>query len=361
MGREKAPVLQFVLFAIFCMVFAGWLLVTLGNITLFADRATYTARFDDVTGLLPNDDVKISGVKVGKVTGLRVDDGGAALVDFTVDNSVALPDDSLVQVRWRDAFGLRFLYVIPGESSTLVQPSGDGTPDFQLGQTRSPTSIGVFLSRATPFVDALDPSMQNEVLRALRDAIVGREGDIQELVTDAALLLETLASRDEELGRTLTNTAILFDEYAQRDDDIRAVIDSLVDITDTLARRNATLESAVTALADLQGEFGTLIEASEDDLRLALDSLETITATLEENSDQLDLALSRSVGIIGYHRVSRLGQWFDVRAVGVSSNYQPLDSERGAELPDRDGGQSSDTSSNASSLFLAPLGLGGVR
>jgi phospholipid/cholesterol/gamma-HCH transport system substrate-binding protein len=358
MGREKAPVLQFVLFAIFCLIFAGWLLITLGNITLFADRATYTARFDDVTGLLPNDDVKISGVTVGKVTGMRVDDGGAALIDFTVDNSVALPDDSVVQVRWRDAFGLRFLYVVPGESTTLVQPSGDGTPDFELAQTRSPTSIGVFLARATPFVDALDPSLQNEVLRALRDAVVGREGDIQELVTDAAMLMETLASRDEALGRTLSNTAIIFDEYAQRDDDIRAVIDSLVDVTDTLARRNATLESAVTALADLQSEFGTLIEASEDDLRLALDSLETISATLEENSDQLDLALSRSVGIIGYHRVSRLGQWFDVRGVGVSLNYQTLDSERGAELPPRDSGAGS---SNASSLFLAPLSLGGVR
>lgn len=355
MGREGAPLLRFVVFALFCLLFAGWLTVTLGNITLGADRVAYTARFDDVTGLLVNDDVKVSGVTVGKVTGIRVDDGGAALVTFVVDEVVDVPEDSTIRIRWRDAFGLRFLYVEPGESDVLVA-RGEQDVDFPIDQTRAPASIGTFLTRITPFISALDPSLQNEVLRALEGSIVGREQEIREIVADGADLTSALASRDEQIGRTLDNAATIFDEYAQRDDDIRALVDSLVSITETLARRNDTLDTAVTALADLQAEFGTLVEANEDELRLALDALQTTTTTLAANTGELDEVLAQAPALITYHRVSRLGQWFNVRAVGTSSNYETIDSERGATLPER---RSNDGSSNAASLFQVPLGTGG--
>lgn len=353
MGREGAPVIRFLVFALFCALFAGWLTVTLGNISLGAERTAYTARFADVSGLLVNDNVKISGVTVGKVTGIRVDDGGAALVTFTVDSSVDVPEDSTIEIRWRDTFGLRFLYVNPGEADVLAAGGGQDL-DFPIEQTLAPTSIGTFLQRITPFIQALDPSLQNEVLQALEGSIVGREDAIRELVADGADLTQALASRDEQIGRTLDNAATILDEYAQRDEDIRSLVDSLVSITDTLARRNDTLDTAVTALADLQAEFGTLVEANEDELRLALDALETTTTTLQANTGELDEVLAQAPSLVAYHRVSRLGQWFNVRAVGFSANYETLNSERGAELPER----RDDGSSNAASMFQAPLGLG---
>ena len=354
MGREGAPIIRFAVFAAFCLLFAGWLTVTLGNITLGADRTAYTARFDDVTGLLVNDNVKVSGVTVGKVTGIEVDDGGAALVTFEVDDAVSVPEDSTIEIRWRDVFGLRFLYVLPGESEVLASGGGDGV-DFRDDQTRAPTSIGTFLGRITPFIEALDPSMQNDVLQALEASIVGREQEIRDIVADGADLTAALSSRDVEIGRTLDNASTLLGEYAQRGDDIRALVDSLVSITDTLARRNSTLDTAVTYLADLQAEFGTLVEANEDELRAALDALETTTTTLAANGEELDEFLAQAPAVVTYHRVSRLGQWFNVRAVGTSLDYQTVDSERGAHLPPR----RNDGSSNAASLFQAPLGTGG--
>lgn len=369
MGREGAPLKRFAVFTLFCLLFAGWLTVTLGNITLGADRVAYTARFDDVTGLLVNDNVKVSGVTVGKVHSITVDDGGAALVTFTVDDSVDVPEDSTIEVRWRDAFGLRFLYVNPGESDVLAAVDDAGV-DFGNDQTKAPTSIGTFLHRITPFVKALDPSLQNEVLRAFQSSIVGREAEIRELVRDGADLTQALASRDTEIGRTLDNASIILDEYSQRDEDIRALVDSLVDITETLARRNDTLDTAVTSLADLQEEFGTLVEANEDELRLALDALETTASTLATNSEELNTIIEMSPALIAYHRVSRVGQWFNVRAVGLSDDYDTIDSERGARLPPKthpprrfeDGeGDDADGGSNAASMFQAPLQSGGGR
>ncbi|PWG74684.1 MCE family protein, partial [Enterococcus hirae] len=89
-----------------------------------ADRVADTARVEAVSGRLVNDNGKSSGVTVGKVTGIRVDDGGAALVTFEVDRAAEVPEDSTVEMRWRATFGLRFLYVNTGESDVLA--AGDG-------------------------------------------------------------------------------------------------------------------------------------------------------------------------------------------------------------------------------------------
>ncbi len=83
MSGER-PLLKFVLFALVCAVFAAWLVLTIGNIDLFAERSRYQAAFTDVTGLVVNDAVKVAGVPVGKVERIVLE-RGQAVVTFTVD------------------------------------------------------------------------------------------------------------------------------------------------------------------------------------------------------------------------------------------------------------------------------------
>ena len=47
----------------------------IGPVQLLDDQYTLRATFDDVTGMLPNDNVKIAGVVVGKVEGVKIVDG----------------------------------------------------------------------------------------------------------------------------------------------------------------------------------------------------------------------------------------------------------------------------------------------
>ncbi len=358
MGRERAPIVPFLIFTIICLLGAVWLAMALGNIPLRSDRVSYSAEFDDVTGLIVNDNVKISGVTVGKVTAIEVADGGHARVTFTVDRDVPVPADSEIVVRWRDTFGLRYLYVEPGEAAPVEAPYA-----FPREQTSAPTDIGRFLQNITPFIDALDPGLQNEVLEALTASVVGRETEIREIVADGADLTEALASRDEELGRLLDNAQTILDAYSNRDEDLQGLLDSFVDVTEVLARRNDTIVRAIDSLADVQVEVGELVENNEDNLRVVLDDLEVLAAALADNRDNLENAIVRGgSGLAIYHRVSRVGQWFNVRGTGLSLDYTTLATERGAEIPPRqDTSSGAAASSNAVSLFMAPLTSEGMR
>jgi phospholipid/cholesterol/gamma-HCH transport system substrate-binding protein len=326
----RFPGLKFVAFTLVCIAFSVWIAAVIGNLSL-ESRTTYAAEFSDVQGLLVNDNVKISGVTVGKVTGIEVQPGGTALVRFAVRDDIVLRDDAVVSVRWRDVFGLRFLYLEPGSGAAVA--AGHTYPDEQ---TRAPVDLNVLLDRLVPVMQALDPEVQNQVLQALQEALVGREDEVRDLIRQGASLTQAIASRDDEIERLLVNAADTLDAYAQREQDLRALLASFAEVSETIAARNDELVSAVVRIGDAQEELDRLLDANDDELRLALDELEDLATILALQRDRIAPLLSTSPsGLVTYHRISRLGQWFNIRAVGVSADYETATTERGASLPEQ--------------------------
>src|SRR5437763_7697210 len=138
-------IIKLVVFFAVCALFTGYLAFTIGNIHLFAHSYKLTATFDDATGLLKDDNVKVAGVVVGKVSSVKIDQGKAT-VQFSVKDSVKVPTDSEVAIRWRNLIGERYLYVYPGTSSTVLR-NGD-----HVGKTRSVVDVGELFNRLGPIV-----------------------------------------------------------------------------------------------------------------------------------------------------------------------------------------------------------------
>ncbi|MEX0834536.1 MAG: MCE family protein [Nitriliruptor sp.] len=351
--NERFTLLKFGLFALVCLAFTGLLVVVIGNIS-FADRVEYAATFEDIEGLLVNDDVKIAGVTLGRVEDIAHQPGGAVHVDFSLAEDIAVPEDSTIAIRWRNVTGLRYLYVEPGEGAPV-----DPDHTFPRDQTRSPADLGSLLQRLTPFIDALDPSQQNEILEALSTALVGREGEVRDLIRQGGELTQTIASRDTEIERLLTNSVTVLDAYAAREEQLRGLIDSFAEVASTLRERNDELDSAIISIADGQEELRRLVEANDDEIRLTLDALEDVTAVLNAQHDDLQRVLETSPrGLVGYHLISRTGQWFNIRAVGMSVGGEVITTERGAAKPNASGGSDG---GGASSDALAELFGGGGR
>src|SRR5436305_13629742 len=89
-----------------CSLFTAYLAFTIGNIHLFQHSYKLTATFDDATGLLKDDNVKVAGVVVGKVSSVKIDQGRAT-VEFSVKDSVKVPTDSQAALRWGNLIGPR--------------------------------------------------------------------------------------------------------------------------------------------------------------------------------------------------------------------------------------------------------------
>ncbi len=336
---ERFPLLKFSVFALVCLAFTGWLVIVMGNIS-FESRATYAAEFTDVQGLIQGDDVKIAGVTLGRVESIEHLPGGTAEVTFSVREEIELPTDSEVVVRWRDVLGLRFLYVEPGGEARTVEEGHT----FPLAQTRAPADLGSLLQRLTPFIQALDPELQNQVLEALAEGLVGREQQVRSLIERGGELTQAIASRDEELDALLVDSARTLEAYAQREDELRGLLDSFAEVSSTLAERNDEIEAAIVGLADGQQELRRFVEANEGEIHASVDALEDLTDVTSQQRDDLEEILATTpTGMLGYHLISRTGQWFNIRAVGTSVGDAVVSTERGAALPREDGTASGGT------------------
>ena len=100
------------------------------------------AEFGNVAGLSVGDDVILSGIKVGPVSGSELDkETYSALVTLTIEDGITLPDDSSARITASSLLGGNYLEILPGFSDEMFG-AGDVIYD-----TRDPVSLTDLLGK----------------------------------------------------------------------------------------------------------------------------------------------------------------------------------------------------------------------
>lgn len=107
-----------------------------------APGISLTARFDRIDGLGAGADVRIAGVKVGQVTGQRIDpETFLAVLTLRVDAALRLPSDTSAEIQSEGLLGGRFVALVPGGSDRILR---DGQ---EITITQSAISLESLLGR----------------------------------------------------------------------------------------------------------------------------------------------------------------------------------------------------------------------
>ncbi|MCU1498286.1 MAG: MCE-family protein Mce1B [Acidimicrobiales bacterium] len=337
-GPAGRNLVKMVVYAGICLVVLAGLVARIGNVDFFADKTGYQAEMDDVTGLLVNDEVKVAGVAVGKVTKISVD-RGHAVVSFEIEPEIELRRSTQVGVRWRNVLGQKYLYLFPGTSGAAMAP-GDRIP---LGQTVESADVGEFLNSVGPILRAIDPAKANAFIRGLNTALDGNEEKVRSLLGNTASIATDLGGEDEQIGELIDNLDTVVGKLAERDEDLNTAVSRFQQLSGSLADNNDDLQLLVERFASVQGKLDRLVSDNRGDLDATIDDLSTIAAVLGEHRDDLDATLaSLPVGLRPYDDVSSYGQWFQIRVVlsclanqaSCSAEGQTTDLLSGGGAPD---------------------------
>jgi phospholipid/cholesterol/gamma-HCH transport system substrate-binding protein len=314
--------IKFGLFVVVCLFFTGYLAFTIGNRTfsdpLERDNYKVAASFDDVSGLLPDDNVKVAGVVIGKVTEIKVVDGRAR-VSMQIKNEFKLPSDSTASIRWRNLIGQRYVYLQPGRAATVLA-SGD-----QITKTTSVVDLGELFNRLGPIVATIDPKQVNDFLDTVSQALDGNTDKIGKSIDDLAVLAKSLSSRDETIGRLVENLNTVTGTIADRDQQIRVMLDNLVLISQTFSDNTQVLDTALQEFgsfsADLNGILtnnSTQIDRIIDDVHaIAVDVVSPKLGTLDHALKGIDL-MAKKVFSAG-----RLGEWLNESILCAATGPPP--------------------------------------
>jgi len=84
-----------------------------------------TADFSDIGGLKVGDDVQVSGVKVGQISGIALDPKAyLARVTIEVANNIKLPSDTAALISSTSLLGGKYLSLEPGGAEDYLQNNG---------------------------------------------------------------------------------------------------------------------------------------------------------------------------------------------------------------------------------------------
>lgn len=282
----KWTLVKLTAFMLVCLMFTAWLAFTIGNIRLFQGTYDLTATFDDVTGLLPNDNVKVAGVVVGKVGKIQVDKGKAK-VRFTVRKGVRLPQDTEAAIRWRNLLGQRYVYLYPGQASTTL---GDGD---HIDKSRSVVDLGELFNRLGPIVQAVDPKQVNVFLDTVVGALDGNEEKVSKALDDLAVLTQGLAQRDDAIQRVIGNLDTVAGAINSRDAQIQTVLDNLILLSKTFGENTDVLDRAVTDMDRFGEHLIFLLGRNRTELDRLIANLEIVTDTVRDKLPTVDALLEQ--------------------------------------------------------------------
>ncbi|MBP2454789.1 MlaD family protein [Mycolicibacterium lutetiense] len=208
-------------------VIAVILFILLANVIrqpVAAPELSYIAEFTDVSGLHKDADVRVRGVRVGKVQSVRLErrDGHSfAAVDFTLDKRYGVVSGSRLAIKYQALTGLRYVDVAnPAEGysaadlvtrvpTEMTQPSFDITALFNGLQpviaTLSPDEINTFTSNAVSYLsgdgDGLAPMLDS--IHKLTRFVADRQQVIATLMRNLSAVADGIGGNSKELVQIL--------------------------------------------------------------------------------------------------------------------------------------------------------------
>jgi phospholipid/cholesterol/gamma-HCH transport system substrate-binding protein len=205
------------------------------------DTRTYTALFTDASGLHLDGDVRVRGVRVGKVESVdlaRRDGQNVAQVKLTLDQKYGIVAITRLAIKFQALTGVRYIDVTnPAEGyrtadlvtqvpTAMTQPSFDVTALFNGLQpvlaTLSPAEINTFTANAASFLTG-DGSGLAPLLESVR-RLTEFVSDRQQIV---AVLIRNLSDISDAIGGTSAKFIHIIDLVNQPVDKALSILDEL--------------------------------------------------------------------------------------------------------------------------------------
>ena len=212
----------------------------------FVPTYRISAEVPDADLLVPGNEVRIGGVRVGlieTIEPIQHEDGSvSARLDMKLDPDVdPLPKDSSIVVRARSALGLKYLEIVQGDS-----PDGyaQGSVIPLSAAHPAPGDIDVFLSM---FNDPTRAAVQENLVE-FGNALAGRGPDLNEALGDLPGVLEVLQPVMKNLGAPDTKLERFVLAQA-------ATAAEVAPVAEIQARLFVDLDTTFTALADVARPF----------------------------------------------------------------------------------------------------------
>lgn len=300
--------------------------VALGAFLWLGDsgNTTIRAHFVSAEGLNVNDDVKVLGISVGKITAIE-NDGGDVLVTMEVDADQPIPAEARAAIVSPSLVSGRFVQLTP------VFVGGDRLEDgstIGVERTAVPVSFDDVKQQLTDLATALGPAkgkrggaLATTIIALERSLKDGNSGRLKSAIAELRGAASALSDGRSDLFGTIENLDAFTRNLALNDAAVRGFSAELDAVGTTLADNRTTLRGAIRDLADVLGMTEKYLDRHHGQLTGTLEDLNLLAAALADRSNEFAGALHAAP-----HALTGLHNTFQDQALTAQLNGANFDS-----------------------------------
>lgn len=270
----------------------------------FLNGESHSAALSEAGGLKSGDDVRIAGVKVGKITGVDLD-GDHVRVDFTVDGATSLGSETAASVRIKTILGQKYL---------MLEPAGPGELDEEIPRSRTVPAYEVveaFSDLATTAED-IDTAALGDALDTIADTFRDTPDEVRAAVDGLGRLSRTVASRDEQLRELLDHAEGVTGVLSERNEELVTLLADGDLLLQELQKRRADIHTLLVSTATLSDQLTGLVRENRKQIGPTLANLGNVLGTLQANQDSLDRSIELLAPFVRvFANTTGNGPWFD--------------------------------------------------
>lgn len=272
------------LFVAFGLALLVGSIVYLAGRKLVEERDTYLIRFSDkevsLSGMELGSDVKYSGLRIGRVEGIRLaeKDVSTLVVEISVPRGTPIAEDSQAQVASAGITGMKYIELTRGTASARIRAPGETIP-------AGVSLIDELSSRATQIASQL------QVVLANLSTMTGPDSAVQGILVQSQKVIEQNRQPIAEIITDARKVAGDLAVVSGKGAEIATQTDQLMGTLNSVGNRlNASLGPDGTLIATLQQteqllqRVNLVVVRSENDLDVTLRNLREASANLADFS-----------------------------------------------------------------------------
>ena len=230
-------------FFVVVLILAGLLIWRIEDLRLGRGPAKkVSVEFKDVAGLDAKSTVRLAGVRVGKVSRIRLTPDGRAIVDMDLDRDVELRQGASASIANLGLLGEKYVELVPGPVGAAELPEG----------TTLKGDVPVSFDQITKLARDIEVDVK-DITKNLNSSLGGPQGEerLRTIIDNVKIITEDLrvlvASNSGNVDATIANLR----DFSEGMTQLVERIDKLV------ASNSANVTQGIANIKDVSGKLGT--------------------------------------------------------------------------------------------------------
>lgn len=270
------------------------------------DRTHVTAYFERATGVYPGTEVRVLGVKIGKVTKVTPK-GNMVEVQLAYDAKRKIPANAQAVIIVPSLVADRYIQFTPVYRGGSSLHDGATLP---LSSTAVPVELDDANASVNELAKALGPQGANakgslsRLLSTSAQTLGGQGADFKQTLKDLSDVSRVLADNSGNTTQTVQSLAKITQAMANSDRQIRDFSQNLATVSGTLNAEKTELRAAVRSLSLALQEVSAFVKKNKSEISANVQGLAQITgllvkekAALQQFLDKAPVAATNALGV----------------------------------------------------------------